>query len=244
METYTVSVIIPTYNRESKIVEAIKSVKQQTYKDIEIIVCDDGSTDNTKNVIARLQKKDKRIKFITGKHTGLPAITRNKGLKVAKGEWVAFLDDDDVWDKDKLLLQAKIINTKKCDVVCSNAISSKTKKKLINLNKNGFLRTKELLKNNLVICSSVLAKKKALEIVGGFSESKKMKAIEDYDLWLRISTDRKIYFLNKNLVYYNDDPEDSIRKDGLSAREQKNRILFFYVKWLVKDRLKKLFLLN
>lgn len=244
MEIYKVSVIIPTYNRETKIVEAIKSVKQQAYKDIEVIVCDDGSTDNTKNVIARLQKKDKRIKFITGKHTGLPAITRNKGLKVAKGEWVAFLDDDDVWDKDKLLLQAKIIDTKKCDMVCSNAISSETRKKLINLNKNGFLSTKELLRNNLVVCSSVLVKRKVLEKIGGFSENKKMKAIEDYDLWLRISTDRKIYFLNKNLVFYNDDPKNSIRKNNLSARKQKSRILFFYAKWLVKDRLKKLFLLN
>ncbi len=242
MKDYKISVIIPTYNRSRLLLKAVNSVLNQTYPDYEILICDDGSTDNSKQIIESL--KNNKIVWIEGSHSGLPGVVRNKGIKKAKGEWVAFLDDDDVWDKDKLLLQVKIIDTKKCDVVCSNAISSETGKKLINLNKNGFLSTKELLKNNSIVCSSVLVKRKIFGKIGGFSENKKMKAIEDYDLWLRISTDRKIYFLNKNLVFYNDDPDNSIRKGGLSARKQKSRILFFYVKWLAKDRLKKLFLLN
>lgn len=95
-----VSVIIPTYNRSDLIKETINSVLNQTHKNFELIMVDDGSTVNTKTVIESF--KDNRIKYILQKHHGLLAVARNNGLKVAIGEYIAFLDSDDIWLTNKL----------------------------------------------------------------------------------------------------------------------------------------------
>lgn len=90
-----VSVIIPTYNRSDLIKETINSVLNQTHKNFELIIVDDGSTDNTKTVIESF--KDNRIKYILQKHIGLPATGRNNGINIAKGDYIALLDSDDQW---------------------------------------------------------------------------------------------------------------------------------------------------
>ena len=97
MKNPTVSVIIPTYNRAHLVGRAIKSVLNQTYRDFEIIVVDDGSTDNTKDIIKEFQKKDKRIKYIPYEKNKGGSAARNTGIKAAKGEYIAFLDSDDEW---------------------------------------------------------------------------------------------------------------------------------------------------
>ena len=102
-----VSVIIPTYNRSKYIADAIQSVLNQTYKDIELIVIDDGSTDNTKNVL-QLYIEKKVVKYIYQKNAG-PAAARNRGIKASRGELIAFLDSDDLWLTDKLEKQVAIM---------------------------------------------------------------------------------------------------------------------------------------
>lgn len=239
-----VSIIIPTWNRADIITKAIKSAQTQTHKNIEIIICDDGSTDNTEKIVKKLQIKDKRIIYTKNKHSGLPAVTRNNGLKIAKGNWIAFLDDDDLWDKNKLTVQLKTAKKENCGMVCSNAVSSKAKKEMVRIGKNKYIDTKELFKNNSVVCSSVLVKRKILEKTGWFSENRRLRAIEDYNLWLKISTFVKIFFINKNLVLYNDDPNNSIRMNSITAKRQKTIIMFFHRKWLMKNKFKKLLPLN
>ena len=101
-----VSVIIPTYNSSQYIKEAIDSVLAQTYKNFEIIVIDDGSTDNTKEVLAPYLSV---IKYIY-KNNGGPASARNRGIKEANGEFVAFLDADDVWKPDRLARGVDILD--------------------------------------------------------------------------------------------------------------------------------------
>jgi len=105
-----VSVIVPTYNRSAALKQAIKSVSHQTYPVHEIVVVDDGSTDNTKSLISQISKVHHQIKYIKIRHSGLPAIARNAGITIATGEYIAFLDSDDIWDKNKLKIQIREMN--------------------------------------------------------------------------------------------------------------------------------------
>ena len=104
----TVSIIIPTYNRAHLIGRAIQSVLNQTYQNFEIIVVDDGSTDNTEEMIKEFQKHDKRIKYIRHEKNRGGAAARNTGIKVARGEYIAFQDSDDEWLPEKLEKQMDV----------------------------------------------------------------------------------------------------------------------------------------
>ena len=97
-----VSIITPTWNCAPFICETIRSIQAQTYGNWELIISDDCSTDNTREVIRPLMDEDKRIKYICNDRNSGAAITRNNALKVAKGRWIAFLDSDDLWLPEKL----------------------------------------------------------------------------------------------------------------------------------------------
>jgi len=97
------SVLIPTYNGERFIEETVESVLKQTFTDFEIIIVNDGSNDTTGQIIAKLKKKDARIKIITTSNSGIPAATTNVGVDAAKGNYIAFLDHDDIWKHHKLM---------------------------------------------------------------------------------------------------------------------------------------------
>lgn len=113
-----VSVIIPTYNVEKYIEKAIQSVLDQTYPNIEIIVVDDGSTDHTVDVVRSFH--DERIKLFINERNMGPSYSRNRGIKEAKGEWIAFLDGDDWWDKERLEKLLNVAETYQADVVCDD----------------------------------------------------------------------------------------------------------------------------
>lgn len=103
-----VSIVIPTYNRANLIGESIRSILSQTYTNWELIVIDDGSQDNTKDVISGFS--DKRISYFSITHTGIFGKVRNEGLKMSKGDYIAFLDSDDLWSTDKLEVQLGLLN--------------------------------------------------------------------------------------------------------------------------------------
>lgn len=231
-----VSVIIPTWNRSKLVNKAIISVLSQTVAPLEILVCDDGSTDNTFEMVKSLNNP--KVKWIAGKHSGLPAVVRNRGIKESKGDWLAFLDSDDWWEKDKLERQLKLVKKLQVKVICSNAYvinpHSNKKEGLYFSNKEvkDVLGFNELLTNNFIICSSMLIEKRLVEECGAFPEEPTLKAIEDYALWLRISTKTKIVYSNKPLVNYFNDPNNSIRKAWHDAKLQKKMILKDLFKWL------------
>ena len=193
-----ISVIIPTFNRIGLLQRAIDSVLSQSLKPYEIIVVDDGSTDGTGDII---KQKYKSIKIIQQKNSGVSA-ARNNGIKHAKGDWIAFLDSDDEWNKDKIGQQVNRLTDNPKYSFCHtneiwirNGIRVNQKKK--HKKYGGFIFEK-----CLDICrispSSVLFNKNILNHVGLFND--KLPVCEDYDLWLRITADFEILFIDEPLI--------------------------------------------
>lgn len=202
-----ISIIVPTYNRATLIIETINSILNQTYKNIELIVISDGSTDNTPKILSSI--KDKRLQFIMlKKNHGRPAIPRNIGLKKSKGKYIAFCDDDDIWLPHKLDVQIKFLqNNPNILLTCSNAITFPSKnKRLCALKwKSTVLSYVYCINNrNPIVNSSVLFRRKVIEQVGHLDEDIVLKAVEDYDYWLRIlrNKDYSIYFDVRILLRY------------------------------------------
>ena len=185
-----ISVIIPTYNRADLISKAIQSVIDQSYKNWELIVVDNYSDDNTKEVIDAFE--DDRILMLSRPRTGSVAASRNFGVSHSKGEWIAFLDSDDWWFPNKLECVHKVIQ-KQPDLIyhelqiVSGQDDGKSKKKT----KSRKLKSPiffDLLQNgNGIALSSVTLRKSTFAKVGGMNESPTFFAIEDYDIWLRIA---------------------------------------------------------
>lgn len=225
----TVSVIIPTYNCPF-LKRAITSALDQAYPPLEVIVVDDGSSqvDNQK-IINNLKKQypNKSLQYWRIRHSGLPAVVRNVGIKKAQGEWLAFLDDDDYWLKNKLKKQLEVAQTQpQLAAVCSQAYVTGTKKRYHSLGRNQSLTLKQLILINYVINSSVLLRRKVAKTLGGFDEDPKLKAYEDYEFWLRILRYKlPIFYLSRPLLHY------TINSRGLSHRfrlqdKQKRKYVF------------------
>lgn len=186
-----ISIIIPTKNASKHIIRAVESVISQSEKDIEIIIINDASTDDTAQVLADLQKKDNRIHIITNQKNVGPGISRDIGIRQAASDYIAFIDDDDEWvSKEKLALQKKYLDEHPHVVIVGSA-------------KNNFIREdgtpypihldrqpqtdaeirRSMLWRNPFITSSILLKKDAYLQAGGFAP---MYLAEDYDLWMRM----------------------------------------------------------
>jgi len=198
-----VSVIIPTYNRADLLPRALNSVLNQTFQDFELIIVEDGSTDNTKQLVEEFQKKDERIKYIWQKNSGGPAKPKNTGIKNSQGEFIAFLDDDDEWLPEKLETQLNKIEENDYDIFFSNWYlwNPETNQKNKAFNFNPLNNKKDLfkifIKRNIGNPSTVIIKKAKLEKIGYFDE--KLKPSEDYDLWLR-------FILNNARVGFSEEP--------------------------------------
>jgi len=225
-----ISVVIPNYNRSEQLKAAIESALNQTLPPLEVLVCDDGSTENIKTIVDAFDNE--RVKFIACGVNKRPAVPRNIGIEHAKGEWIAFLDNDDTWHPEKLKHQAEYIGH--ADFICTNAnvVGAAPGSKIMHpIIGDVYFNFYQILQTNHIVCSSVLAKKSVLLKAGKFPESPKLKALEDYALWLRISTFAPIKFLSKALVNYTDVSDTSIRKDSLSTAKQMERIHDDFVNW-------------
>lgn len=192
------SIIIPTYNRDKFIAETIQSVLGQTFKDLEVIVVDDGSIDNTKEIVEKFIKKDGRVRYIYQKNSGRPSIPRNFGFKNSTGDYLAFLDSDDVWLPEKLekqiLFFEKSENKKLGFLDCRNLIIDENgleiKNPYVFPNYHGNV-FRELLKYNFIFTpGSVLIKRNVIDEIGCFDEN--LISMDDWDIWIRIS--KKYYF--------------------------------------------------
>ena len=182
-----VDIIIPVYNGSKYIAEAVESALSQTYKNKEIIVIDDGSTDNTKQV---LSKYEGRIKYIFQANQGV-ASARNRGIRAGSGKYVAFLDADDIWFIEKLEKQIAILETsqKAGFVYCDNYFVDGERKEIANYKyKMPLLRGNiltDLFCSYFIITSSLVMRRACFEWVGFFDES--LKVGEDYDFFLKLA---------------------------------------------------------
>lgn len=186
-----ISVILPTYNRSTFLREAIDSVRRQSHRRWELLVIDDGSTDDTGRMLARLD--DPRLRVILLDHTDNPARVRNAGLAVARGDYVAFLDDDDLWLNDKLAKQLDGLGRSGCrwGYTAFRRIDAMGKE----LNDAGVLPWRPyrgwilepLLRIEAVVpLPTVMVERTLLTEVGGFDEA--FLDCEDYELWFRLAT--------------------------------------------------------
>ncbi len=200
-----VSCIIPTFNRANKVTNAIKSIQNQSYKNIEIIVVDDQSSDNTHKVVKDLMQNDNRIQYHLNPLKGANN-ARNYGIEQAKGSYIAFLDDDDVWVKDKTEKQVQFFNQLDENygvVYCAfvrKTLTGKSKKR----HPNKFSRIKNgnilprMLKRNFIGTPTILVKSSVFEEVGTFNP--KFSSFQDWELLTKIAAKYHFYYINEPLV--------------------------------------------
>ncbi len=193
-----ISVIIPTYNRSWILKEAIDSVLAQNISDFEIIVVDDGSTDDTAALLTNYENK---IIIIRQENRGVSA-ARNAGIAMAKGKYLAFLDSDDVWLTDKLSCQIAFFHLHSEAVICQTdelwirngvRVNPKNRHK-----KPSGMIFEPSLQLCLVSPSAVMIRKSLFDEIGLFNEA--FPACEDYDLWLRISLKYPVYLIERRMV--------------------------------------------
>jgi len=189
-----ISVVIPCYNSEDTIKRALTSVYDQTYKNFEIILVDDGSIDRTRLVIEEffLNKSSINHKYIYQENSG-PSKARNTGVEASSGKYIAFLDSDDEWHERKLELQVNIIEEKNLDFIGSTYTYenfSNFEEKYCNILKYDF---KKLILSNKFSTPGVIIEKELFKTLNGFDTS--MKYAEDYDLWLRASLLKPLYLI-------------------------------------------------
>jgi teichuronic acid biosynthesis glycosyltransferase TuaG len=227
-----ISVIIPTYNRRIVLKSAIESVLSQTHPVDEILICDDGSTDKTLDMVKEFS--DPRVRWIAGERGGRPAIPRNRGIKESEGDWLAFLDSDDSWHPNKIKAQLALLTKYNVKAACSNAVRLTPGASTHHLyfDKVGpILNFLNLLEMNQVICSSALVHRSIVQEIGYFPEELEFRAIEDYSFWLKVATHTDWVCCEEGMVNYFDDPGNSIRNEGYTEEEQREIILRDYIKW-------------
>lgn len=217
-----VSVIIPTYNRATFIPDAIESVLGQTYKHLELIIVDDGSTDETQAVLSHYGDK---VRVLRQQNAG-PAIARNRGIAVARGDIIAFLDSDDQWLPSKLERQVESLRLAGPEVTCSlcnctvhYANGTKTSTFAIadtipECETGIWLNPAEVLLNRFVMFNQAVAiRREVLERVGYFDET--LKFGEDYDLPFRLAMEGPWTILRDELVAYHEASPGSWAKAAL-----------------------------
>lgn len=193
-----ISVIIPTFNREKTIKRAMDSVLNQTYKNIELIVVDDCSNDKTEEIVKKYN--DSRVKYDRLDKNSGACVARNKGVQLAKGEYIAFQDSDDEWHEDKLEKQIACLESNKADICfCSlNNICLNGEKEIIPKNKIESEQIKErILKNNFISTQTIFGKK---ECFVDEKFDRDFPRFQDWDLVIRLSQKYKIVHCDEVLV--------------------------------------------
>jgi len=184
----TFSIVVPTYNRADKLKICLESLLHQTYPHFEIIVCDDGSTDNSGEVVAAFKNKGLNLTYIYTSNWGGPARPRNLGIAAAKAEWICFLDSDDYWYKNKLEAVVQVMGNTDLvyhDLDMEYASGEKKRMKARKIGQPPFIDL--LVDGNTIFTSTVCVRTHLLKEINGFSEDKALVAVEDYDLWLRLA---------------------------------------------------------
>ena len=201
-----VSIIMPAYNAEKYIAEAIDSVLQQSFSAWELIIIDDCSSDATKNIIVTYQNNDKRIKPIyLSKNGGRPSIAKNFGLKKAIGKYIAFLDSDDIWMPEKLAKQVEAMQqNSNCGLCYTGGFwidkQGNQIKSFLPRYRSGNLLYKMLERYELNNQSVLITKQALMSTLGGFNEA--IIIGEDYNLFMHIMNTYKTCSIQEHLIKY------------------------------------------
>ena len=186
-----VSVVIPSYNRAEDLRRCLRSLVAQSYSNFEVVVCDDGSTDGTGQVAAEFMGA-LDIRYETAENFGGPARPRNRGIKMARGQYIAFLDSDDWWAPNKLELSVPVLD-RGADLVfhdmyiVKSQTQSEFKEKIVSSQPRRPMFPALLCTGISIPNSSVVVRKELLERVDGITEDRELISVEDYDTWLRLS---------------------------------------------------------
>jgi glycosyltransferase involved in cell wall biosynthesis len=220
-ETPLVSVVMATYNRAAYIADAIRSVQSQEYNNVEIIVADDGSTDNTPEIMPQFGPS---VTYLQLPHRGQPAATRNAALEMAKGEYVAFLDSDDLFLSGRLVKQVSaLIEDADAGLAYSNGYffrdhpGQPTGHVLDGLPTPSGEAFPDLLRGNFLAPPVVLIRRSCVDAVGTFDERPEFFAVEDYDLWLRLAARFPLIYVPGDVAAIRRHGE-SISRDGAVLR--------------------------
>jgi glycosyltransferase involved in cell wall biosynthesis len=202
MANKLISILLNCHNGEKYLKETLRSIKAQDYNNWELVFIDNNSTDKTKNIFDI--EKDKRFKYFFLKNKKKLGYARNYGLSKCKGDYIAFIDDDDLWEKDKLSQQITYFKDKKIDLIYTNVIKFSKKKKLNTLNTFKFLllnydQTKNLFNNYNITLSSVILRRSII-IKYNYKFNENFNYIEDFDFFIRISRKHKFKFIIETLT--------------------------------------------
>jgi len=224
-----VSIIVPSYNSENFIGMTIDAVLSQTYDNWEMIVVDDFSVDSTIDIVSRYLKNDKRIKLILLDKNCGPAMARNRGIEESRGRYIAFLDSDDYWEKDKLQKQLHFMKKNNAGLSFTGYyhVEETSGKRIKQVKAPKKINYQELLKKNIIGCLTAMYD---TQLLGKIYMSNIQKR-QDYALWLTIL--KKIpyaYGLDEPLGYYR------VRKNSLSS----NKILSSKYNWILYREVEKL----
>ena len=225
--TPIVSVVIPTYNRAGSLCRAIDSVLAQSFRDFELIVVDDGSTDAT---LRKLDSYGKAITLIRLEHDGTPGRARNAGVAAARGQYLAFLDSDDLWLPEKLERQLPFME--KGALLCHTRERWLRGGREVSQAGQKHRRHGDIFEDALVKCiigpSTVVMEKSLFDTAGGFRED--LRVAEDYELWLRLCFDFPVAYLDEPLTIKRACMEEDGEEPNLS--EKYGRIEFFRIEAL------------
>jgi len=239
MQTPFFSIVIPTFNRAKVLNRAIKSVINQTFSNWEALIIDNSSIDNTASVVNSF--KDPRIKFYKIDNKGIIAASRNLGIKNSEGKFIAFLDSDDWWEKQKLEYSYNYINQHKLDLVYHQlyAVDGKFnffKKKIISREIKSPMHQDLVSNGNAIPNSSAVIKKSLLKDLGYISEDRTKISWEDFDTWIRATkvTEkiRKIKLPLGSCSINDDNTSSSIQtiKNHLNFKKHYKGTIKFYLK--------------
>lgn len=218
-----VSVVIPVYNSENTIIRCLNSVCNQTYKDIELILVNDGSTDNSCDLIHDFfENSDINYILYTQQNKGVSS-ARNQGIKLSSGDYIAFLDSDDYWKNDKLEKQVYFLEENRYSIAGACSCGNDRLKNNCGVKIFDF---KDMLYSNRLSTSSVVVRRDVLTFFNGFDET--MSFSEDYNLWLKIAYEYPICVLQEPLIYYNND-EDNSRLSFQLWKMEKGELLNYFL---------------
>lgn len=217
-----ISVIITTYNREKLLKRAIESVLKQTFQDFELIVVDDGSTDNTKKVVSGY----KEVKYVYQENSGGAARPKNTGIKMAQGKYIAILDSDDEWLPTKLEKQRELLESSNFDVVGCNILVDGKVKYRIPKYRNLFERM--LVTDDMGTGSALIYKKEVFDKVGLFDEN--LKSGQDKEMRIRLAREYRFGFIDEYLVNYHLG-SDNISNLGLNIEEREKDWEYIFKKY-------------
>jgi hypothetical protein len=214
-----VSVVIGSYNAEAWIGQALDSVLAQTHPVLEVLVIDDGSTDQTAAIV---QSYSRRVRFLADEHRGRPH--RNRGIAAARGEFVAFVDADDFWHESKVEKQIGLLHAQNtawavCDSLWLDSATGNLDNPIGEPVRGGDI-LEDLFLNNFIVASTPIVSKHALEQVGLFDETPAIAPVEDWDLWLRLAARYPVACVAEKLVTLRLHPDSFLAATPIAARVQ------------------------